>query len=97
VFKADQRKFYDVWFPNLAPSADLLSRKLDLTDDRAWGVFSRAFRREMNQRDRSRELDVLAKLSRKSDFSMGCYCSDESRCHRSLLRELLKERGAKLR
>ena len=96
VPKADfaKRDYYDVWFPNLSPSAELVQEALDASDERAWAAFSRKFRREMNVPDRSRELDVLAALSHRTNFSLGCYCEDENRCHRSLLRELLLERGA---
>jgi uncharacterized protein YeaO (DUF488 family) len=86
--------YYDVWFPNLSPSAELVREALAAADERAWAAFSRKFRQEMNQPDRSRELDVLAGLSRHTNFSLGCYCEDESRCHRFVLRELLTERGA---
>jgi uncharacterized protein YeaO (DUF488 family) len=86
--------YYDVWFPNLSPSADLVQEALHAADDRAWAAFARKFRREMSVPDRSRELDVLAALSHHANLSLGCYCKDESRCHRSLLRELLLERGA---
>ena len=88
--------YYDVWFPNLSPSSELVREALDATDDRAWAAFRRKFRQEMNVPDRSRELDMLAALSRQTNFSVGCYCQDESRCHRSVLRELLAERGADL-
>jgi uncharacterized protein YeaO (DUF488 family) len=86
--------YYDVWFPNLAPSAALVQKALTASDRRAWDAFSRKFRREMSDPDRSRELDVLAALSHQTNLSLGCYCEDESRCHRSVLRELLVERGA---
>src|ERR1022692_4774783 len=86
--------YYDVWFPNLSPSAELVQEALHAADDRAWAALARKFRREMSAPDRSRELDVLAALSHHANFSVGCYCRDESRCHRSLLRELLLERGA---
>jgi uncharacterized protein YeaO (DUF488 family) len=86
--------YYDVWFPNLSPSAELVREALAAADQRAWAVFSRKFRREMSAPDRSRELDVLAALSHRTNLTLGCYCQDESRCHRSLLRELLAERGA---
>jgi uncharacterized protein YeaO (DUF488 family) len=86
--------YYDVWFPNLSPSAQLVKEALGAADQRAWAAFSRKFRREMSEPDRSRELDVLAALSHQANFSIGCYCEDESRCHRSVLRELLVERGA---
>jgi uncharacterized protein YeaO (DUF488 family) len=88
--------FYDVWFPNLSPSADLVKQAQQSDDERAWTSFKRKFRQEMNQPDRSRELDMLAALSHQTNLSLGCYCKDESRCHRSVLRELLAERGANL-
>src|SRR4030081_808932 len=86
--------YYDVWFPNLSPSADLVQEALGAADERAWAAFSRKFRREMSAPDRSRELDLLAALSHHTNLSLGCYCQDEGRCHRSLLRELLAERDA---
>jgi uncharacterized protein YeaO (DUF488 family) len=86
--------YYDVWFPNLSPSAGLVQQALAAADERAWAAFTRNFRREMNQPDRSRELDMLAALSRQTNLSLGCYCEDESRCHRTILRKLLAERGA---
>ena len=88
--------YYDVWFPNLSPSAELVREALGASDDRAWAAFSRKFRHEMNAPDRSRELDVLAALSHHTNLSLGCYCEDESRCHRSILRKLLTERGAEV-
>jgi len=88
--------YYDVWFPNLSPSAELVSEALKATDDRAWAAFRRKFRHEMTAPDRSRELDLLASLSHHTNIAVGCYCEDESRCHRSILRELLEERGAKV-
>ena len=96
VPKSDFAKldYYDVWFPNLAPSAELLQEALGAADQRAWAAFSRKFLREMSAPDRSRELDVLAALSHRTNLSLGCYCQDESRCHRSLLRELLAARHA---
>jgi uncharacterized protein YeaO (DUF488 family) len=89
--------WYDLWFPNLAPSAELVKSGLSAASGggaREWARFARAYRAEMAAPDRSRELDLLAALSHRTDFSVGCYCEDESRCHRSLLRELLAERGA---
>ena len=88
--------YYDVWFPNLSPSAELVQEALKASDDRAWAAFVRKFRSEMNAPDRSRELDVLAALSHQTNLSIGCYCEDESRCHRSVLRQLLAERNADL-
>jgi uncharacterized protein YeaO (DUF488 family) len=96
VPKADFARldYYDVWFPNLAPSADLVREALNAEDDRAWAAFARKFRSEMSVPDRSRELDLLAALSHHGNLALGCYCQDERRCHRSVLRELLAERGA---
>src|SRR3982751_6285625 len=96
VAKADFAKldYYDVWFPNLAPSAELVHRAMTAEDEKAWATFRRNFRKEMSAPDRSRELDVLAALSHQTNLSVGCYCEDESRCHRSVLRELLRERNA---
>jgi uncharacterized protein YeaO (DUF488 family) len=86
--------YYDVWFPNLSPSAELVKEALGAADDRSWAAFSRKFRHEMAAPDRSRELDVLAALSHHTNIAIGCYCEDENRCHRSILRQLLIERGA---
>jgi len=88
--------YYDVWFPNLSPTAELVHEALRAADERAWSAFARKFRREMNAPERSRELDVLAALSHYTNLSVGCYCKDESRCHRTVLRELLLERGAEV-
>jgi uncharacterized protein YeaO (DUF488 family) len=81
--------YYDVWFPNLAPTPELVAEALAAKDESAWAAFSRKFRHQMSVLDRSRELDVLAALSHQTNFSLGCYCVEESRCHRSVLRELL--------
>jgi uncharacterized protein YeaO (DUF488 family) len=98
VAKADfgRLDYYDVWFPNLSPSAELVQEARGATDERETAAFRRKFRREMSAPDRSRELDVLAALSHGTNFSVGCYCGEESRCHRFVLRELLAERGAKV-
>jgi uncharacterized protein YeaO (DUF488 family) len=90
------RDIYDVWFPNLAPSEALLKESRP-DDDQSWKTFKRRFLAEMKAPEARRALDLLAALSRQTHFSIGCYCEDESRCHRSLLRELLAERGADLR
>ena len=97
VAKADFARldYYDVWFPNLSPTTELVKVALAAADEREWAAFRRDFRREMSAPDRSRELDLLAALSHHTNFSLGCYCEEESRCHRSVLRELLAERGAK--
>jgi uncharacterized protein YeaO (DUF488 family) len=89
--------WYDVWFPNLAPSADLVKEALGARSDREWAGFARKYRAEMATADHSRTLDLLAALSHTADFAVGCYCEDEARCHRSVLRELLRERGADVR
>lgn len=88
------RDFYDVWLPELAPSAQLVSWALGTETDAEWRQFVRRYRSEMNKPGPQRLLDLLAALSRHSAFSVGCYCEDESRCHRSVLRQLLIERGA---
>jgi len=87
--------WYDVWFPNLSPSAELVATARAAASGKDWAKFVRAYRSEMAAPDRGRELDLLAALSRVADFSIGCYCEDETRCHRSVLRELLLERGAR--
>jgi uncharacterized protein YeaO (DUF488 family) len=96
VPKADFARldYYDVWFPNLSPSAELVDEARHSSNERTWRAFKQKFRREMSQPDRSRELDVLAALSHRTNLALGCYCEDENRCHRSVLRELLTARGA---
>jgi len=91
------RDWYDVWYPNLAPSPATMKLGREAADDRERAAFLRKYRAEMATPENSRTLDVLAALSRQADFSVGCYCVDESRCHRSVLRELLAERGALVR
>ncbi len=88
--------WYDVWLPNLAPSADLGKLAHSGMSPRDWQVFARKYRAEMSQPENARVLDVLAAMSHTANFSVGCYCNDEARCHRSVLRELLRERGATL-
>lgn len=89
------RDFYDVWLPNLAPSEGLLKQALGAETAAEWRSFVRRYRMEMKQPDARRLLDVLAALSHQTNFSVGCYCAEESRCHRSVLRELLGEHGAR--
>lgn len=98
VAKADFAKldYYDVWFPNLAPSAELVKAALGAENEREWVAFVKGYRKEMSQPDVARVLDVLAALSHTTDFAVGCYCENEARCHRSVLRELLRERGARV-
>ncbi|MCA3231001.1 MAG: DUF488 family protein [Cupriavidus sp.] len=91
------RDFYDVWYPVLSPSSELVARALAAqatNDARGWRAFERHFRAEMAQPDASRTLDLLAAFSHQTNFSLGCYCEDEAHCHRSILRALLAERGA---
>ena len=91
------QNWYDVWFPNLAPSAETMKLGRSARTEGEWKAFLRKYRAEMVTPEKSRTLDLLAALSHKSDFSMGCYCPDEQRCHRSVLRALLLERGAKVK
>lgn len=93
--------WYDVWYPNLSPSPEHMKLALSTHDEpdaakaaKDWTLFTRLFRREMAEPDAARTLDVLAALSHGANFSVGCYCADEARCHRSILRALLVERGA---
>jgi uncharacterized protein YeaO (DUF488 family) len=88
--------WYDVWFPTLAPQAGTVKSALEAQTATQWRDFVRTYRREMSAPEAKHALDLLARLSQQTDFSVGCYCADESRCHRSILRELLRERGAKL-
>jgi len=89
--------WYDVWYPNLAPSVETMKvGQAAGADERAWAAFGKRFRAEMGQPDAARSLDLLATLSHTANFSLGCYCEDERRCHRSILRELLAERGARV-
>ncbi len=97
--KADfaKRDFYDVWLPLLAPSEALVKRARAATNAREFQAFERAYRREMKRPDAAHTLELLATLSHGASFALGCYCEDETRCHRSVLRDLLRERGAALR
>lgn len=91
------RDIYDVWFPNLAPSEALLKKASPAKDESSWRKFERAFLAEMKEPAAKRDLDLLAALSHHTNFSIGCYCEDESRCHRSILRKLLDRQGASIR
>ncbi|KVM82220.1 hypothetical protein WJ60_24765 [Burkholderia ubonensis] len=88
------RDYYDVWLPTLSPTPELVAQAQAAGTDADWRVFARKFRAEMNHGDAPKVLDLLAALSATTQFSIGCYCENESRCHRSILRELLAERGA---
>lgn len=92
-----RRDFYDVWLPNLSPTAALVTEALGAADDQQWNAFRRKFVAEMKQPEAAHLLDLLAAMSHQTSFSLGCYCEDESRCHRSILRELLAQRGAQIR
>jgi uncharacterized protein YeaO (DUF488 family) len=91
------RDYYDTWLPELAPSAELMKLGQAAESEADWAGFARKYRAEMGTPDRRRLLDLLAALSHDTNFSVGCYCEEESRCHRSLLRGLLDERGADLK
>ena len=90
------KNIYDVWFPNLSPSEALLKEAPAFDNDQSWKAFKRRFMAEMKVPEKKRDLDLLAALSHYTNFAVGCYCRNESRCHRSILRELLEQRGAKI-
>ena len=90
------RDFYDVWLPNLAPSVETMHEAQRADTDAAWRAFQRRYRAEMKEPERAHLLDLLAAMSHGASFAVGCYCEEEARCHRSVLRELLRERGAEL-
>jgi uncharacterized protein YeaO (DUF488 family) len=98
VAKTDfaRKNWYDVWFPVLAPSLPTMKSAQLIQTDSQWAAFARKYRAEMKASPPRQSLDVLAALSHHANFSVGCYCENEARCHRSLLRELLLERGAKV-
>ena len=97
VRKSDyaSQNWYDVWLPNLSPSPELMKQGQAAESDKEWKAFARKYRAEMKVPENSRVLDLLAALSHDTHFSVGCYCENEARCHRSILRELLAEKGAK--
>ena len=90
------QNWYDVWFPNLAPSADTMKIGQNATSAAAWSAFVKKYRTEMAAPEARHDLELLAALSHVTDFSVGCYCEDENRCHRSVLRQLLIDNGADL-
>ncbi len=90
------QNWYDVWFPNLAPSVETMKLGQEAKTPAQWAAFARKYRAEMASPDNSHALELLATLSHQTSFSVGCYCEDEARCHRSVLRELLAEKGARL-
>ena len=91
-----KRDFYDVWVPNLAPSLATMKLGLAAKTPAAWRAFVKKYRAEMKQPAAQHDVDLLAALSHSTSFAVGCYCEDESQCHRGVLRELLKERGARI-
>ncbi len=91
------KNFFDVWLPTLAPSPESVKQALLARSERDWNRFVKKYRSEMAATNERATLDILAALSHQADFSVGCYCADESRCHRSVLRELLLERGAQVK
>jgi uncharacterized protein YeaO (DUF488 family) len=91
------KDIYDVWFPNLSPSESLLKEASPVKDEKSWKAFKRKFIAEMKLPEARRDLDLFAALSHQTNFAIGCYCKDESRCHRSILRELLEQRGANIK
>jgi uncharacterized protein YeaO (DUF488 family) len=88
--------WYDVWFPNLSPSAETVKLAQAAQTPAQWAAFKKKYRAEMKDTEAVHALDLLAALSQYTNFSVGCYCEDEDHCHRSVLRELLKEHGAKM-
>jgi len=90
------RDFYDVWLPDLAPSESLVKEALQASDERAWRAFAKRYRAQMKRPEATRLLGLLAALSHQTNLSVGCYCAEEARCHRSVLKALLLERGANL-
>ncbi len=90
-----KQDWYDVWFPTLAPSAETVKLGQQAATPAQWAAFKRKYRAEMAAPDASHAIDLLARLSHHTNFSVGCYCPDEAHCHRSVLRELLAEHGAR--
>jgi len=88
------KNWYDVWLPDVAPSAELMKVGQAAQSEKDWATFARKYRAELAAPEKARLLDLLAALSHRTDFSIGCYCEIETRCHRSILREILAERGA---
>jgi uncharacterized protein YeaO (DUF488 family) len=90
------KDWYDVWFPNLAPSVETMKLGQEAASSAQWAAFTRKYRAEMEAPENRHAIELLAALSLQTDFSVGCYCEDESRCHRSILRALLLEKGARV-
>jgi uncharacterized protein YeaO (DUF488 family) len=98
VKKADiaKRDFYDVWLPIVSPSPSLIALIKKSPDDSGWKRFERGYRAEMKRPEAAHVIDLLAALSHDTNLAVGCYCENENRCHRSILRKLLQERGAEI-
>jgi len=90
------RNFYDVWFPNLAPSLETMKQAQAADTPAKWAAFVRKYRSEMATPEHTHAVELFAELSHHTNFSIGCYCENEAHCHRSVLRELLKEKGAEV-
>ena len=90
------QNWYDIWFPNLSPSPETMKLGKNVKTEKEWSAFKKQFRSEMNKPEASRTLELLAALSHSTNFSVGCYCEVEARCHRSILRELLADKGGKV-
>ena len=94
--KFSSGNWYDVWLPNLSPAPETVRLALRAENERQWAAFVKRYRNEMAKAENSRVIDLLAVLSQQTNFSVGCYCENEARCHRSVLRQLLTHRGAKV-
>jgi uncharacterized protein YeaO (DUF488 family) len=94
--KFSEQNWYDVWFPNLAPSVETMKLGQEAASPAQWSAFVRKYKAEMAKPEARHALELLAVLSHAADFSVGCYCEDESHCHRSILKQLLMENGAKV-
>ena len=94
--KFSSGNWYDVWLPNLSPAPETVRLALSAQTERQWAAFVKRYRTEMAKAENSRVIDLLAVLSHQTNFSVGCYCENEARCHRSVLRQLLTHRGAKV-
>jgi uncharacterized protein YeaO (DUF488 family) len=90
------QNWYDVWFPNLAPSVETMKQAQQAATPAEWGAFFRKYRAEMSRPENARAIELLATMSRHANFSVGCYCESEAHCHRSVLRALLEEKGARI-
>jgi uncharacterized protein YeaO (DUF488 family) len=94
--KFASQNWYDVWFPNLAPSVETMKRAQQAATPAEWAAFFRKYRAEMSRPENARAIELLATMSRHANFSVGCYCESEAHCHRSVLRALLEEKGARI-